>query len=120
MTTTERRAYKRKRVIFGAVASAKGKPRKLDCVVRNFSEAGAFVEVADVHTLPDDITLSIARRGRQYAARVIWSREDAAGVAFTSDAPSIVPDSDLEQRLRISEKKARQLRRRVRELTGEA
>ena len=119
MKPTERRAHKRKRVIFGAKASPVGKAATRDCVVRNLSEAGACIEIADIHTLPDDIALTIARKGRSYAARVVWSHDNAAGVALMSDAPPIAAAScDLEERLRVSERKTRQLKRRVRELTG--
>lgn len=116
----ERRAATRQRVIYGAVATSPTKPVSLACVVRNFSDLGARVEFKRATALPDNIALTIARKGRSYAARVIWWRENSAGVAFAIDAPPIAgADSDLGARLRGSEKKARQLRRRVRELLGE-
>ena len=115
----ERRARMRERVMYGATVGAiSGRSRP--CVVRNFSESGAYVVFSNTTRVPDDIALTIARKGRTYQARVVWWRDNTAGVTFKSDAPSIAPlDSDLQERLRISEKKTRQLKNRVRELTGQ-
>ena len=114
----ERRATMRERVIYGATAGAMS-GRTRPCVVRNFSDQGAQVVFSSTARLPDDIALTIARKGRSYQARVVWWRDNTAGVAFANDAPSIgPPDADLEARLRISEKKTRQLKLRMRDLLG--
>ena len=112
----ERRATIRERVIYGATASVPSGPAR-DCVVRNFSTAGALVVFKNAMRLPDDIALTIARKGRAYQARVVWWRDNAVGLAFAEDAPSIAPqDLDLEEQLRVSQKQTRKLKRRVREL----
>lgn len=115
----ERRTLMRERVIYGATVGAiSGSSRP--CVVRNFSDAGAQIVFGNETYIPDDIALTIARKGRSYRARVVWWRDNTAGVAFTADAPSIaVVDTDLQKRLRISERNTRHLKRRVRELLGE-
>ena len=116
----ERRATIRERVIYGATVGAQS-GRTRPCVVRNLSEGGAQVTFSQETLLPGDIALTIARKGRSYRARVVWWRDNYAGVAFAEDAPSLAPqDVDLEERLRVSEKKTRQLKRRVRELLGES
>ncbi len=115
----ERRATIRERVIYGATADVT-LDRTRPCVVRNFSAAGALVVFTTDARLPDDIALTIARKGRSYQARVVWWRDNAAGLAFASDAPTLPPiNTDLEERLRVAEKKARLLTRKVRELTGQ-
>ncbi len=115
----ERRATMRERVIFGATAAGMS-GRTRPCVVRNFSDHGAQVMFNNTARLPDDIALTIARKGRSYQARVVWWRDNTVGVAFASDAPSIAPlIADLEARLRISQRNNRQLKRRVCELTGQ-
>lgn len=117
----ERRADVRERVIYGAVAASGVQGVSRDCVIRNFSEHGAYVEFSRPATLPEDIALTIARKGRSYQARIVWWRDNSAGVAFTAGSPAIAAQPvDLEERLRRSEKKARQLGRRVRELLGES
>ena len=65
------------------------------------------------------MSLTIARKGRSFLARIIWWRDNFVGVAFSSDTSSELPVSDLEERLRKSEQKKRQLQRRIEELIGE-
>ena len=45
-------------------------------------------------------------------------RDNFVGVAFNSETSSELPVSDIEERLRRSEKKKRQLQRRINELLG--
>lgn len=116
----ERRATIRERVIYGAKASAPS-GRTRHCMVRNMSSSGAHVVFSNAARLPDDIALTISRKGRSYQARVVWWRDNTAGLAFDADAPSLTPQNlHLEERLRLSEKKTRLLKRRVRELLGES
>ncbi len=94
-----------------------GSPR--DCVVRNISEKGAHIEFSNVIKFPkEQISLNIARKGRSFLAKIIWWRDNFAGVAF-SETPPEAPASDLDERLRKSEAKKRQLQRRIKELLGE-
>ena len=89
-------------------------------MVRNISENGASIEFSNVVKLPkEQMSLTIARKGRSFLAKVIWWRDNFVGVAFSSETPSELPVSDLEERLRKSEKKKRQLQRRIKELLGE-
>lgn len=112
----DRRQNARDKVIYGGVAESDGTTR--DCVVRNISETGASVEFKNIIKLPrEQMSLTIARKGRSFLARVIWWRDNFVGVAFNSEAE--LPVSDLEERLRKSEKKKRQLQRRIKELIGE-
>jgi hypothetical protein len=60
---------------------------------------------------------SAARKGRSFLARIIWWRDNFVGVAFSSETQ--LPVSDLAERLRKSEKKKKQLQRRINELLGE-
>jgi hypothetical protein len=60
----------------------------------------------------------MARRARRLLARMIWWR-DFVGHAFSSGQRYQLPASDLERRLRESEKKKRQLQRRINQLLAE-
>lgn len=116
----DRRKDVRDKVMFGGVASIpNGAPK--DCVVRNISDNGARVEFKSGLRLPADrMALTIARKGRSFLARIIWWRDNIVGVAFTDPTPAdLVPPSDLEERLRKSELKKRQLQRRIKDLLGE-
>ena len=116
----DRRLSARDRVIYGGVAGIGDSGATRDCIVRSISEHGATVVFASALNMPKDrISLAIARKGRSFTARVIWTRDNIAGVAFNSDQPAESPNSDLEQQLRASETQKRQLRRKIRLLTGE-
>jgi hypothetical protein len=114
----DRRQSVRDKVIYGGVAEINERGSTMDCVVRNISEQGACVEFDSTAKLPEQINLAIARKGRSFIARLIWRQANKVGLAFrmmTSDAPV----SDLDERLRRSEIKKRQLQRRIKELLGE-
>ena len=116
----DRRQSARDKVVYGGVAELGERGATRDCVVRNISENGAQIEFSNVIRLPKEkMSLTIARKGRSFLARVIWWRDNFVGVAFSSERPYELPVSDLEQRLRKSEKKKRQLQRRINELLGE-
>ena len=114
----DRRQGVRDKVFFGAVAEINERGSTMDCVVRNISEGGACVEFGDAVHLPEELNLSVARKGRSFLARLIWRQANKVGLAFrimTSDTPV----SDLDERVRRSEIKKRQLQRRINELLGQ-
>jgi hypothetical protein len=114
----DRRRNARDKVLYGGVAEIDERGSRADCVVRNISDEGACVEFASRAELPDQVKLTIARRGRSFLARLIWRQANKVGIAFrimTSDTPV----SDLDERLRQSEIRKRQLQRRIKELLGE-
>lgn len=116
----DRRQSARDKVIYGGVAEIDGSSAKSDCVVRNISENGAHIEFKGMVRLPrEKMSLTIARKGRSFLAKVIWFRDNFVGVAFSSEQPYELPVSDLEERLRKSEQKKRQLQRRIKDLLGE-
>ena len=113
----DRRQSPRDKVIYGAVAEIGERGASRDCVVRNISENGAHLEFSNDVRLPkQQILLTIARKGRSVLARIIWWRDNFVGVAFNSESSSELPGSDLAERLRKSEKKKRQLQRRIKQL----
>ena len=116
----DRRQSARDKVIYGAVAEVGERGATRDCVVRNISENGAGIEFGNVVRLPKkQLSLTIARKGRSFLARIIWWRDNFVGIAFSSESPSRLPVSDLEERLRQSEAKKRKLQRRIKQLLGE-
>ena len=118
----DRRQSTRDKVIYGGVAEIDAHGTTRDCVVRNISENGATIEFSNVIRLPlpkERMSLTIARKGRSFLAKVIWWRDNFVGVAFSAEPPYELPVSDLGERLRKSEIKKRQLQRRIKELIGE-
>ena len=108
----DRRESTRDKVMYGGVGES-GATR--ECIVRNISDNGATIEFSNVVDFPkEQLSLRIARKGRSFLAKAIWWRDNFVGVAFT-DMPA-EPVSDLEERLRKSEIKKRQLQRRIKDL----
>jgi hypothetical protein len=115
----DRRESVRDKVMYGGVAEIGDRGATRDCIVRNISDRGATIEFSNVVSLPkEQMSLRIARKGRSFLAKVIWWRDNFVGVAFRAEAPA-EPVSDLEERLRKSEIKKRQLQRRIQELLGD-
>jgi hypothetical protein len=115
----DRRQSVRDKVMYGGVAEIGERGVTRDCIVRNISDRGATIEFSNVVELPrEQISLRIARKGRSFLAKVIWWRDNFVGVAFRAESPA-EPVSDLEERLRKSEIKKRQLQRRIQELLGD-
>jgi hypothetical protein len=111
----DRRESARDKVIHGGVDDEIGQRRMTrDSVVRNSSEAGAHIEFGNVVKFPkQQVPPGIARNGRSLLAKIIQWRDKFVGVAFGSEPPYELPFSDLEKRLRRSERKKRQLQRRI-------
>ena len=117
---SHRRQSTRDEVIYGGVAEIGDGGATKECVVRNISEKGAHLEFNNVIKLPkEQMSLTIARKGCSLLAKIIWWRDNFVGVAFGSEPPSEHPVSNIEERLRKSEQKKRQLQRRIKELIGE-
>jgi hypothetical protein len=115
----DRRESVRDKVMYGGVAEIGDHGATRDCIVRNISDRGATIEFSNVVSLPkEQMSLRIARKGRSFLAKVIWWRDNFVGVAFRAESPA-EPVSDLEERLRKSEIKKRQLQRRIQELLGD-
>ncbi len=113
----ERRKNARDKVIYGAIASRDYTAK--DCVVRDISEHGARLEFRSGARLPKDrMSVAIARKGRSFMAKVIWWRDNIVGVAFTDPPVESKESSDLEERLRKSEKKKRELQKQIQKLLG--
>ena len=115
----DRRESVRDKVMYGGVAEIGERGATRECIVRNISDRGATIEFSNDVQLPrEQLSLRIARKGRSFLAKVIWWRDNFVGVAFRGESPA-APVSDLEERLRRSEIKKRQLQQRIDELLGE-
>lgn len=114
----DRRQSARDKVLFGGVAEINERGSTMDCVVRNINERGACVEIDETARLPENLSLNIPRKGRSFLARMIWRQAGRVGLAFRTMVTD--PQSnDLDERLRRSQIKQRQLKRRIKELLGE-
>lgn len=114
----DRRQIVRNKVLLGGVAELNDSGSTMDCVVRNFSEYGACVELDPSAKLPNRMKLAIARKERSFLAQLIWRQANRVGLAFKTMVTD-APDNDLDARVRRVEKKRRQLQRRINELLGD-
>ncbi len=113
----DQRQNPRDKVSYGGFAELGEDGAEHRGVVRNISEKGARLAFSNVTKLPrEQISLTIARKGRSLLARIVWWRDNFIGIAFKSEATAGLPVSDLAERLRKSEQKKRQLQRRIEEL----
>src|SRR6202035_3638648 len=104
----DRRHGVRDKVFMGGVAEINDTGSTMDCVVRNSSDLGACVELESAANLPDQMRVTIARKGCSYLARMIWRQANRVGLAFKTMVRES-PGDVLELRLRRSEPKKRQL-----------
>ena len=114
----DRRQGVREKVFFGGVAEINERGSTMDCVVRNINARGACVEIDETAKLPEKLSLSIPRKGRSFLAQMIWRHAGRVGLAFRTMMTD-PQSSDLDERLRRSQIKQRQLKRRIKELLGE-
>jgi hypothetical protein len=119
LSMLDRREGARDKVIFGGGVEVDAYGATRECTVGNISDKDASVAFSNVVKLPrEQMSLRIARKGRCFLAKAAWWRDNFVGLAFSAPPPS-EPVSDLEERLRKSEIKKRQLQRRIKKLLDE-
>ncbi|HEX3163678.1 MAG TPA: PilZ domain-containing protein [Pseudolabrys sp.] len=78
---TENRKAQRRRVLKAGTISI-NRAAGIDCTVRNFSDAGACLDVASPFGIPDDFELVIGEDHSEHPCHVIWRSDKRIGVAF--------------------------------------
>src|SRR3954471_9295881 len=114
----ERRRYPRSRSCYGGVIAFNARKSTIDCVVRNFSVAGAKIAMTGAVLLPDSFDLAIARKDTRFRAHLVWRNDTEAGVAFETIGSPDVVSLDLAQKLQLRKAEVMRLRRRVSELSN--
>lgn len=116
----ERRKTDRMRVMYGGTVAFNQRQSTLNCVVQNYSDAGAKIVLDHLALVPDQIDLLINRKGRAYVSTVVWRGDTEAGVSFRPAADESAPISlDLARRLRDCETEKRALKARITQLMSE-
>lgn len=114
----DRRQGIRDKVLLGGIAQFNERGATMDCVVRDISEHGACVELDETARLPASVNLKIPGKGRSFIADTIWRHAGRIGLAFRTMVTD-PPSDDLDERLRRSQIKQRELKKRIRDLIGE-
>ncbi|CAO4169779.1 PilZ domain-containing protein [Methylorubrum aminovorans] len=73
---TRKRTFLKGRIHFNKGASS------MDCLIRDFSEMGARLELSETNTLPESFDLYIPQKEMTLRSNLRWRRGDAVGVAF--------------------------------------
>ena len=92
--------------------------RVLDCLVRDFSDSGARIEVSGSTTLPHSFELFFPLRQATFRAQVRWRGEREIGLTFENPetGPTDPMQARLVQRMLQLEAENAELRTRVAEL----
>ena len=114
----DRRQGGREKVLLGDIAEINDRSSTMDGVVGNVSERGVCAEVDEAVMVSHEIQPNIPRKGRSFLADMISRQAGRVSLAFRT----MVTDrhsNDLDERLRRSQIKQRQLKRRIEDLLGE-
>jgi hypothetical protein len=117
----ERRKTPRPRTYFRGVIAFNRRASTMDCLVRNFSGAGAKLALSNATMLPDKFDLTIERKERSFRASTVWRQVNEIGVRFLSEIEDDVPvPLEWVRRLRKCEDEKAALGRRVAQLSEPA
>jgi len=89
----EQRSSPRQRMLKSAHVVFNDGHSTINCVVRNLSETGAKLKVADVIGIPQRFDLALPGTERR-ACRVIWHSATELGVTFVEQGPQKVDEAD--------------------------
>ena len=115
----EQRQTPRPRVIYTGVVAFNDHRSTIECVVRNFSDDGARIELENPALLPDEIDLFIPKKNRTFRARMVWAKAGQAGLTFRSRSRNEPIDLDMARRLQHCESERRELQGRIARLLSE-
>lgn len=117
---TERRRRPRDRVYYGGMVAFNGRQSTLACVVRNFSALGVRIEFENPALIPDEVDITVARKGLSCRARLAWRDRDAAGLVFSDPraADGVIP-LEWARKLHASARINKQLKSHIDQLRSE-
>jgi len=86
-----------------------------ECLVRNYSEDGALLDLTNTEAMPSEFQVDVPCKDVQVQARMIWRTERRMGIAFAEPEHVVLP-LGLARRMRTLEQTNDDLRRRLNEL----
>jgi hypothetical protein len=115
----ERRTPRERTFLPARIAFGDGGALSTQCTVTHLSSTGARLIVPASISLPDRFDIAIPQRGLDSRARLVWRKDDQAGVEFEQrDEPKLdMPPEDLQARIRDLEAINTKLRAQIAELT---
>jgi hypothetical protein len=86
----ERRAIARTTINRDALLFFRGESGPSPCCIRNITNLGAGIQLDGTTVVPDEFDISFDRFRTRRVCRLIWSRGDFVGVAFTDETSAAV------------------------------
>jgi CheY-like chemotaxis protein len=87
----ERRDGKRSRLLKGGVIAFSARHATIPCVLRDLSEGGARLQVAQSSAVPDTFELIVELDGLEVPCQVVWRKVTEVGVAFLDKPNHVSP-----------------------------
>jgi hypothetical protein len=113
----ERRQRSRNRVYYGGLLAFNARTSSLACVVRDYNEFGAKIELDGAEILPEHVDFVVERKQLSCSARLVWRNDQAAGLQFCNPA-GVIP-LEWARKLQASNRANKQLRLRIEQLQSE-
>jgi hypothetical protein len=87
------------------------------CTVTQLSAVGARLNISASVSMPDRFDIEIPQRGLSNRARLVWRKDDQAGIEFDAPEAASAPQAgDLQARIRELEATNAKLRAQISEL----
>ena len=117
----ERRGSQRKKSFLRGCVYFNKRRNAVDCLIRDFSGAGARIIFSDTVSIPDIVDLYIPQKEQTVRAHVQWRHGDEVGLAFPGAirAASGATDGELAARMEKLESQVSALRRELKHLRHE-
>jgi hypothetical protein len=97
-----RRSQRQKSFMRGCVYFNKRR-NAIDCLIRDFSDAGARIIFSDTVSIPDIVDLYIPQKEQTVRAHVQWRHGDEVGLAFPDAIGAAGGTTDVELAARVAE-----------------
>jgi hypothetical protein len=118
---SERRKSARQRSFLRGTIYYNNRRNALDCLIRDFSEAGARLTLSETVPTPDKIDLYIPHKEETLRAQVHWRTGTEMGVSFEAATAKAAPqEAELAARVERLEAEIAALKRIVRRLKADA
>jgi two-component system response regulator len=90
-SASDRRDGKRSKMLKGGIIAFSARHATIPCVLRDLSEGGARLQVAQSSAVPDTFELIVELDGLEVPCEVVWRKVTEIGVAFTQAPCKVAP-----------------------------
>jgi hypothetical protein len=78
----EKRVYERVRAFLRAQIIFNNRMNTVDCIIKNYSAAGAKIALSDTLAVPAEFEVFIPAKQRTHRARLVWRDRESIGINF--------------------------------------